>query len=126
MNIEISKKMVRRIISIMADYFDADTLNVSMSADDKSEGRISISATMYSEEEASYRSAWLNVTDGIITIGVDYLVPDSPTKVRLWELVFIGRTVSKFKPLTMDVAFPDELIRDIATVFNNEGGTLNV
>ena len=126
MNIEISKKMVRRIIGIMADYFDADTLNVSMSVDDKSEGRISISATMYSEEEAPYRSAWLNVTDGIITIGVDYLVPDSPTKVRLWELVFTGRTVSKFKPLTMDITFPDELIHDIATVFNNEGGTLNV
>lgn len=121
MNIEISKKMVRRIISIMADYFDAD--NVSMSVDDKSEGRIS--ATMYSEEEAPYRSAWLNVTDGIITIGVDYLVPDSPTKVRLWELVFTGRTVSKFKPLTMDISFPNELIHDITTVFN-EGGTLNV
>ena len=112
MNIEISKKMIIKIIGIMVEYFDAD--NVTMSTDDTSTG---VSVTMFSNE-SPYRSVGLNESDGIITISTDYSIPDDHTKVRLWELVFTGRTVSKFKPLTMDIAFPDQLIHDIIAVFN--------
>lgn len=111
MNIEISKKMVRRIISIMADYFDADNVTMSTSTD----GHISVEM---SSNEAVQRVARLDIVEnGPIIISVDYSIPDSTMKIRLFELeLFIGGIVSRFSPLTVDIHYPDELVTGIKEI----------
>ena len=111
----MNKKMIRRIICVMEDYFDVDNVTMS-STDDTSTG---VSATMFSNEDP-YRSAHLNmVKDGPIKISVDYSIPDSTMKIRLWDIEFIGSVVSRFCPLTMDITYPDELVCGIKEILKN-------
>ena len=108
------KQTIREIIGVMSNYFDAD--NIEMSSTD--DGHISVE--MFSNE-SPYRLIHLNmVKDGPIDIWVDYSIPDTSTKmVRLWEIEFIGSIVSRFSPLTVDIAYPDELINDVKDILKN-------
>lgn len=111
---------IRKIVNVMAEYFDVD--NIEMLTD-RAEERISV--TMYSDE-ASYRVAYMNATDdGQLVIGVDYMKPsdsaDTTSRVRLWEMKFVGSVHTCFKPLSMDIAFPDELVQNIIEVMKEVG-----
>ena len=114
----MKKSTIRKIVNAMANYFDAD--NIEMTTD----GHVSV--TMVSNETI-YRSAHLDThRNGPLTIWVDYSIPDTTTSVvRLWEIEFIGSIVTRFSPLTVDIAYPDELINDIKEILKNnftEGG----
>lgn len=117
MNIKISKKMIRRIVNVMSDYFDVD--NVTMSTSTDGHGHISVEM---SSNEAVQRVARLDIVEnGPIIISVDYSIPDSTMKIRLFELeLFIGGIVSRFSPLTVDIAYPDELVNGIKEILKGE------
>lgn len=109
----MKRTAIRKIVNVMAEYFDAD--NIEMTTDGQH-----ISATMVSNETI-YRSAHLDMfMNGPLTISVNYSIPDTSTSVvRLWEIEFIGSIVTRFSPLTVDIAYPDELINDVKEILKN-------
>ena len=100
-----NKKVAREIVNAVADYFDADNIEIYMNNGNTI-------AKLYSNEDLNRIIQLERSVSGTITINVDYQSSDST--IRLYEIEIVASgLVTRFKALTPDITYPEDLVKFI-------------